>query len=254
MLKENSNGDCGVPATQVWFVDVAACSGALQAWHETARALDSATAARLALIKRDDERQTRFAVHCALRALIEHIKGPHWRGKPLMYSDMGQPTLPGLGLSLSLSHTVGAGLIALSPASTVGVDIERRDRDIKMQPDRQQAIISAARALSSQQADHQPVQVSFLSAWVQLESYGKATGLGLAPLLTDAMAPLRKTGRHAKVRDTEGASVPRAIYDLDVPVAFVAAVALGSAEPAPKVHRFPETVSDLSALLAVSGR
>lgn len=247
MPNEQSHGLARVAQTEVWFIDLAACGKTLRDWQDQSGALDRATMARLALIKHDDERNTRFAVHVALRVLIEQIAGSRWRGEPLMYTHRGQPSLPGVSLSLSLSHTRGAGLVALSPAPAVGVDIEPRDRRIKMQPDRQHAIISAANALTVCQSNNQSASPAFISAWVRLEAYAKATGAGLAPLLTEAMVPLRKKSLPTKPDNQDDGLI---VHDLCPPDNFVAAVALARAELQPQVHLFPATASGLAELLA----
>lgn len=249
MIEEKSDVTGSASNTHVWYVDVAVCAGALQSWQDRAGALDVATRARLDQIKNDNERKTRFTVHSALRVLIEHTKGPSWRNKPLVYSSAGKPSMPGLGQSLSLSHTKGVGLIALSPSPTVGVDIEARHRCIKMQPERQQAIISAAGAVSQMSAQQQ-TQLSFISAWVRLEACAKATGRGLAPLLTEAMAPLRQNGAQILAKETEGLADKLSVYELEVAPGFVAAIALGKAQSAPEVHRFPGAALELAKLLA----
>ncbi len=256
MCEKISDATANVMATQIWFVDVAACCNVVRVWEQNVQALDAQTKARLARIKSEDERMTRTIVHCALRVLIEGIKGPGWRGSPLVYSEKGRPSLPGLGMSLSLSHTQmtgsgpgqGAGLIALSSGGEVGVDIEARDRHIKMQPERQQAIIAAAAAFSGV-SKAEAEQMTFISAWVRLEAYAKATGLGMAPLLTQAMARVRDPDSDQCALKALDQTNELAILSLEVDPNYVAAVAVGEPSALPNVCRFPTNARELERLL-----
>jgi len=243
-------------ATEVWFVDVAACSDVVGSWDKKVNALDVDTKIRLARIKSDDERRTRTTVHCALRTLIERIKGPSWRGRPLVYSENGRPSLPGLGLSLSLSHTQmtgsapgqGAGLIGFAANDQVGVDIEACDRPVKMKPERKHAIIAGAASLSGL-SKGETDEMTFISAWVRLEAYAKATGVGLAPLLTQAMAHLRDPDREQSAVKAQHQTDPLAIFSLDVDPNFVAAAAVQQPCAPPKLCQFPTNARDLNSLL-----
>ncbi len=242
----------------VWFVDAVQCGSALEDWERQNCALDEATNARLSRILDDSERKLRRAVHIALRILIDFHAGPAWRGVPLQVMESGRPTLPNSGIGFSISHTHGAGLIALSQPAQVGVDLEARTRPVRLSPARQQAIIKAAASLvGAAGGGASEKEPDFLTAWVRLEAYAKATGIGIGAVLTEVLAPLR----HAQVGPNQSPSKSELsagavlqetdiqVWDVDVGEGFVAAVA-GSVDTAPPVVKiFPSALTGIDALL-----
>ncbi|MFH8568024.1 4'-phosphopantetheinyl transferase family protein [Streptomyces sp. NPDC017993] len=123
-----------------------------------------------------DERR---ATHAALvRAAAEMTGGPACRIR-LEYEPGGRPRLTGSAAALhaSLSHSRGAGAVALSTHRPVGVDIET----VRPFP----AVPMARRWLDETAADwvaSSPRQArirAFLWLWTQKEAIGKARGRGL---------------------------------------------------------------------------
>lgn len=251
------------PEVEIWFVDVAKSGAALQTWEQRTQALDTATKARLEAIQSEEDRATRFAVHCGLRVLIGRSGGPHWHSKPLHYASSGRPSLPGLGCAFSLSHSSGAGLVAISSSHDIGVDLEVRDRAITMSRARQRAIIAMVQRLQSppEQRDNSR-DLTFLSAWVRLEAYAKATGIGLGPLLTQALAGLRSTQHQMPASENPAADqtahrddnflVERdtvKVCGLAVHPKFEAAVACAGLVEEPELKMFPTTAEAIERLL-----
>jgi 4'-phosphopantetheinyl transferase len=84
-------------------------------------------------------------------------------------------------LGFSLSHARGVALIGLTPAGTIGVDVERT-REVRIAAERRAAIEAAGAALGASLAGDGNTR--FLHAWVRLEAYAKADGCGIGRLLT----------------------------------------------------------------------
>ena len=191
------------------------------------------------------EERWRRAAHIALRIIIERTYGPEWRKVPYIFGETGKPTLLGCAGDFSLAHTRGFALIGVNPRGNVGVDLELT-RDIKIAPNRQQAIVAAAARLVPDKALPDDHRERFIQAWVRLESLAKADGRGIGHILTVLGA--RRLKDAASI-DAGPQDLPYTVIDLAIDPGFFAAAALGSTSATTiPISRIPTEAGALSAV------
>jgi len=142
---------------------------------------------RSARFQFDRDRQ-RFIV---ARGVLRELLGRYLETDPgdvsFVYNAFGKPDLSprfGRPLKFNLSHAAGLALIAITTASSVGVDLEY----IRLQsdyPEIARRFFSAAEvdALSGLQSD--AYAAAFMNCWTKKEAYVKARGEGLTMPLTE---------------------------------------------------------------------
>lgn len=139
--------------------------------------------ARLAAFQNAD-RAAQFTV---LRTALRQILSLYAEVPPIMlrliHDRMGRPVMapgqPGDGLHFSIAHSRVIGLIAVTRAGPIGVDVEfmRADRDFSAIAGRF-FLSTEARILSAMSGDAQ--RIAFYRSWTIKEACLKAMGLGLA--------------------------------------------------------------------------
>lgn len=221
---------------ELWLVDLAACMDALAALEDATPRLPAG------FVPRDAGHR---AAHIALRLLLARAGAPD-PAAAFVISDTGKPSLAA-GPAFSLSHVAGHALIGITRTGTIGVDIERRERDIRMAPERAQRIRVAGNRLAPQALALSDDHHGTLRAWVRLEASAKAEGIGIARML----------GRHGVLGSAERAQPddrppppsPLHVADLslgrDLLGALAASQTVAAAHP---VHVLPATYAGLAKL------
>lgn len=184
---------------------------------------------------RGTERDVAASVHAALRDRLAA-----WVGRPLAQSDFlvgehGKPRLAMPGPEFSIAHSGNFGLIGISAAGPIGVDIEVV-RPLRMTQERQKRLIAAAAEFGPPLCDAESFpERMVLQAWVRLEAIAKATGEGMGSLLT--RVGIIGGGQPASAWP---ASLPHrhelSVRDLSLGPDLIAAVALSPNEPGPLVR------------------
>jgi 4'-phosphopantetheinyl transferase len=143
---------------------------------------------------------------------------------------MGTPDRTGTwaDVQISLSHSGGLAMLAVTQHRRVGVDIQQfpaGDHAARM-AERYYPVAEARFVTAGSPAD----QVSrFVALWTRKEACVKVTG---GRLMQGMKLPVRAAGRRVIVRDPSGALPgPYLVRDVPVPPGFHAAVALEGAEP-----------------------
>lgn len=242
----------GAPAgVELWFLDVARAGSALAAVERSTPRLSADELEWTAEPGRNAETRRHYFRIC-LRLLLERFVGPRLRRVPFRTSPQGKPQLPwDAGVMFSLSHSGPYGLIAIADRE-VGVDIEQ-DRPVHFPPDRQDALLAAARGLSSAPAGS---PLTILQAWVRLEAWSKARATGIGVLLHDLGIKGPEWAARGPARDFEGiaASLARqegfVLYDIALPRPFHAALATKAGLALPLLRIVPAGLSSLEALAA----
>jgi 4'-phosphopantetheinyl transferase len=130
---------------------------------------------------RECDRRAFASTRAALRCLLGRELGVAPRSLEFAASDLGKPELRDqrdLKMHFSVSHTDDCSLIAISRASPVGVDIERR----RPVPERSQIAVQVFGADAAAYLQHLPADrqdEAFLRLWTAGEACLKARGLGL---------------------------------------------------------------------------
>jgi len=149
------------------------------------------------------------------------------------YGERGKPRLPGSPeLHFNLSHSAGLGLLGVTRAGRVGVDVER----LRASDD----LLRLARRFFSE-AEHRRLlelpssqrTLGFFHAWTRKEAYIKAVGQGLAMALDafDVTLAPDEPARFLAFRDPQWQLERWQLHDLQPAPGFTGAVALeGPAE------------------------
>ena len=175
------------------------------------------------------------------------------RRRPLVRDRGGAPRLADGGAWFSLSHTEGFAMIGLAAAPPVGVDLERT-RPLSIARHRREEICAAAMGAGSAPLPYAEPDRALLQAWVRLEAFAKARGLGLARTLADLR--LRGTGYprpspphiEAAARNlTHEAGLT--VADVTLPYTLQGAAAVRSGRPLPHPRHLPTDRRSIERLL-----
>lgn len=192
---------------------------------------------------RTQQLRNRYTVaHGALRHILANYLGlapteilieAESSGKPVLSARHG-PARP----HFNLSHSDSAALIAVSEAGPVGIDIERRCRNLDIEalatrcfgPDEARQIVSLPGQLREQ---------AFLNCWTRKEAYLKATGAGLSVPL-DSFEVTVMPGippRLVRTADDRSAAASWSLFDLSHGD-FAAALAIEGSRPRLQIRKF----------------
>lgn len=233
------------------FVDLLRASSLLEAEERTTPRLSSIEQDRFASRAATDMRaaETWRTSRIALRIALERWAGSDVRQSAFEIEHGGRPQLTQGWPHFSMSHTGDVAFIAISNHSVIGVDIEK-SRTLNMSVARRMKLISAAAKLMSYRDPIQPPHQeklddpSVLQAWVQLEAFAKATGLGIGHVLTDlgASGGAGNNEFHAESYMDDRLCVK----DINVGPGYFAATATAALPETLHVTHFPSTQSNLS--------
>lgn len=163
--------------------------------------LDAEETARAARFRFDRDRQRFIAAHGQVRQILGRALHTHPDRLTFTRNDYGKPALNAAALSFNLSHSGGAGLLAVAcgPANRIdlGVDIEWTGREVDVLGIASHYFnpIETA-ALTALPAEAQ--RTFFYDTWTGKEAYIKAHGEGLTIPLS-SFTVLRKPGEPAQL-------------------------------------------------------
>ncbi len=235
----------GDAQTAVWFVNAAACAGALAAIDGDLGLVPAADHDRIMATTPETLREARLTAHRALRLVLTSMFGPEWRSITFSAVPHGKPALPGLPGDFSLSHSGGASLVGVTRSRTIGVDLER-PRAVRLSASRSIRIVNAAVMLARGAALSGEGDARTLNAWVRLEALAKAEGCGMARLLT-------RTGVLGGAPSPDAVSATQQtlrVEDVVLPGGYVGAVSVTVGHAAlPVVQVMPSDAAALQAML-----
>jgi len=212
---------------EVFFVDLVKSASLLDAEEKVTPRLSLSDSARVASMSGDSEgRRLWRNARIATRIVLERAGGSDIRQADFEIEPGGRPRLAAESPWFNVSHTGGAALIAVSKTTPVGVDLERKQRSLKMSGDRRQRIIASAERFGADRQLSAIHDADVMTAWVRLEAAAKALGIGIGRLLTE-QGIVGGKGR-SQPHDT---GYGLEVRNLDVGDDFVAAIA---AERLPK--------------------
>lgn len=228
---------------EVVFVDLVKSASLLDAEEKVTPRLSSSDSARVASMSGDSEgRRLWRNARIATRIVLERAGGPGIRRADFEIEPGGRPRLAAGSPWFNVSHTGGAALIAVSKTTPVGVDLERKQRSLKMSGDRRQRIIASAERFGADRQLSAIHDADVMTAWVRLEAAAKALGIGIGRLLTEQGV----VGGKGKSRPQD-AVYALEVRNLDAGNDYVAAIA---AERLPeKLEVLPFPADDLTGFI-----
>lgn len=226
---------------RVWLVrDDVPPGGSLAGF---AAVLDAHERRRAAGLLNDVDRRRYVVAHTALRLIaaaslgappqeLRWERGPH--GKPALCG-------PWTGVEVSLSHSGGLSLVAVSAARRVGVDIQRLHAKLDVTALARRFFPADEASFVAAEGDPAARAERFGRLWARKEAVVKVDGGRLIP-----------QGMAVRVREAvcgDGPAGPCRVADLPAPEGFRAAVALSGGEPFHAVclpFRWPTGIADSS--------
>ncbi|UCC55897.1 MAG: 4'-phosphopantetheinyl transferase superfamily protein [Gammaproteobacteria bacterium] len=129
---------------------------------------------------RDIQKRNHFiAGRAALRDLLGEYTGTEPRELQFVYGPHGKPSLRDNPLRFNFSNSGEVALLAVASDREVGVDIEYRDRSIRVEP-LAAHIFTNAEAAAFRQLPESKRHAALLAAWTRKEAYLKALGTGFS--------------------------------------------------------------------------
>jgi 4'-phosphopantetheinyl transferase len=166
---------------RLWLATLARTSAEVE---ELAGWLSPAERARAQRFGTDALRERWIAGRTTLRLLLGSVLGVAPAAVEIRRGIRGRPELadPGAGVDFNVSHTGDAALVgiarALPPRTRIGIDIERRDRDVGVDRLARKFLTANERATLAG-LDLRGRRERFLRYWTCKEAMSKATGDGL---------------------------------------------------------------------------
>jgi 4'-phosphopantetheinyl transferase len=149
------------------------------------RALSPEEQARAGRFRFERDRTRWIAARAMLRSLLAGYIGQSALTLRFASTEYGKPFLLDFpGISFNLSHAGDYGLLAVTRARAVGVDIERIRPDFA-DPAVARHFFSSAEQAQLAQVPPDQYTTAFFTCWVRKESYIKARGEGLSHPLKD---------------------------------------------------------------------
>ncbi|MGO4683910.1 4'-phosphopantetheinyl transferase family protein [Hyphomicrobium sp. 2TAF46] len=228
---------------EVFFVDLVKSASLLEAEEKATPRLSASDIARVASMSGDSEgRRLWRNARIATRVVLERAGGSGIRQADFEIEPGGRPRLAAGSPWFNVSHTGGAALIAVSKNTPVGVDLERKQRSLKMSGERRQRIIASAQRFGADRQLSAIHDADVMTAWVRLEAAAKALGIGIGRLLTE-QGVVGGKGRN-QPQDT---GYGLAVRNLEAGDEYVAAIA---AERLPeKLEVLPFPANDLAGFI-----
>ncbi len=191
---EAKGDDARARKVEAWLIDLDKSVARHALLWESATADERARAERF----RSAQDADRFLAN---RRAIATLAGDHLGCPPSEISvrpePSGRPQLyrgdTPISLHVSSSRSGGWGLVALSPDSPVGVDLEVLRPDFDYQAVAERALTNAERATLAATGPEQAID-TFLRFWVRKEAYVKALGQGLGYGLQQVDVDARRDG------------------------------------------------------------
>lgn len=152
-------------------------------WHdhvaEAETLLDARERTRATRFRFEKDYATYVLIHALWRMTLGHCLGIHGARVVLVPSATGQPCLPGVAFSTSLSHSGHYAAVAISTAVTVGIDIERSPSRVALEE--LMATMCSREEIGEVTALHPGLrETALLRLWTRKEAALKAFGVGLS--------------------------------------------------------------------------
>ena len=130
----------------------------------------------------DKHRNQYLAAHALIRSALSYYVGVTENDWVFEKNSYGKPHVnspPGNALSFNLSHTEGMVIVAVATTREVGIDVERRERELDWLPIAKR-FFSPHEVEQLEKVPEVDRGVFFFRFWTLKEAYIKARGMGLA--------------------------------------------------------------------------
>lgn len=249
------------PTATLFIVDLDAGREALFDYAARCGALGEDDEKRVGRLRDADAGKRLRAAYAGLRFALEKVFGPDVRGRDLTRPKGGKPSLDGLNGDFSLAHSGNLALIGVTTTGIIGVDIEFQ-RKTSMPDARRVQIIAAGDVLDGRLLRYGSLvggelrnngATMFQRAWVRLEAFAKAHGIGIGRVLTELGIIGSRDGsagadKRMQVFSRQKPSLD--IYDVEIGDGVVGCIALSAGIGEPTILRLPTTVLGLRAFTA----
>jgi 4'-phosphopantetheinyl transferase len=175
---ERSERATGIDGLSIWMVALDTAADDVAA---VGRVLSADECGRATRFRFERDRRRFVACRTALRVILGEVLAADPREVAFTYSAYGKPALAGPAhdaVRFNVSHADGLGLIAVTHARDVGIDIER----IRMLDDLDRLSRTVFSAAELSAFDRLPASArcqAFFNGWTRKEAYIKALGDGL---------------------------------------------------------------------------
>ncbi len=175
------------PAVNEARTFVFACRPLLVHVPVAAQLLDAGETGRAERFRFEHDRTTYILAHAVWRIALAMCLDVAPTKVSLIAAPAGQPTLPGTGLSTSLSHASDWVAIAVCRAATTGIDIEQEPSRVRL-GDMIDTICTPAEMARVKSLEAAGRGTALLALWTRKEALLKAFGVGLGvdPTTIDA--------------------------------------------------------------------
>lgn len=133
-----------------------------------------------AALRAGDDAALHRLSRAALRVMVAAEEGLPAASLDLVRPPDAGPRVPTSSLRLGLAHTQGAALIGVSRHASVGVDVERADRQLRLSSLIRRSCTTAEAAWVESPADDESRRQRFLQLWTRKEAWLKARGMGVS--------------------------------------------------------------------------
>lgn len=208
---------------------------------------------RAVLSAPERERADKFAFphlrerYVVAHAIMRQLLGGYLRVDPASFvyeiAERGKPSLPGKPLHFNLSHANEHGLLAVTKAGEVGVDIESIDRKLDRTGIAERFFSRAeADELASLSPELQPE--AFCNLWTRKEAWLKATGAGISEGLNQVEFNCRpgEPARLLRIKGDEREAASWFIQSFRPPDGHVGAIALRAKHTRVRCFAFADTI------------
>ena len=148
---------------------------------------------------RSTTRRAQFVTgRTALRRLLGAYAGTRPQALQFAYGPHGKPALPGTGLAFNFTNSENLALLAIASDREVGIDLEQRNRNIRVEL-LARHILTAQEAAAFSRVPPARQAATLLATWTRKEAYIKALGDGFSRPLRSFSVTIRADSEPARL-------------------------------------------------------
>ncbi|HJU24009.1 MAG TPA: 4'-phosphopantetheinyl transferase superfamily protein [Casimicrobiaceae bacterium] len=222
----DSRNPCELPSpvasVRLWWCSLHAAGSDLESYEAILSDDERRRAARFGMALLRD----RYIVgRVALRRVLGMMLGVAAADVRIVRGTRGRPHVKdAVGIDFNVSHTGDLGLVGVSMDARIGVDVERRDRQINVDGIARKFLTTNERE-AIERLDDDARRQHVLTLWTCKEAMSKATGDALSAPFASIDVDLRQ-GPHLRAGPAKYAAAAWTLHRAEVPDDHVATIAL----------------------------